>query len=145
MVRQQCHLLSFFRTSRIQVKVGDWVAVMADSTRKNSAGYAYATRIAEMAVINVGAGLTNVLGIVTSANASAQPLVLNGYTVVVSGTTIYLSQGATITAATFWSTVKVGTMVEAHGTLSGSTLSATRLVLGQTGGIGGGGMGGGMH
>ena len=126
------------------LKVGDWVAVMADSTRTNSAGYAYATRIAEMAVISVGLGLTDVLGAVTSVNSSAQTLVLNGYTVVVSGTTTYLSQGSIITAATFWSTVKAGTMVEAHGTLTGATLSATRLVLGQSGSMGGG-MGGGMH
>ncbi len=122
------------------LKVGDWVAVMADSTRKNSVGYAYATRIAEMTVVTIGGDSTDVLGAVTSVNTSTQTLILNGYTVVVSGTTTYVSQGATTTAATFWNTVKTGTMVEVQGTLSGTTLSATRLVLGQTGG-----MGGGMH
>lgn len=125
-----------------QLKVGDWVAIMADSVRKNGAGNAYATRIAEMA----GDSMTSkdLMGQVTTADASAQTLTLNGFTVTVTTSTTYQSQGAALTAAGFWSAVKAGSMVEATGTATGSTFVATRLVLGSTGGMGGGGMGGGM-
>ena len=123
-----------------QLKVGDWVAVMADSTRKNSVGYAYALRISEMTGGGGGMGSSDLMGSVTSVNASAQTLVLNGFTVSATSSTTYASQGASVTAATFWGAVKVGSRVEAIGTPSGSTLVATRLVLGGMGGMGGGGM-----
>jgi len=123
-----------------QLKVGDWVDVMADSTRKNSAGFAYATRISKMAGSGGGMGSGNLMGSVTSVNASGQTLVLNGFTISVTSGTTYASQGASVTAASFWGAVKVGSKVEAYGTPSGSTLVATRLVLGGMGGMGGGGM-----
>ena len=124
--------------SASQLKVGDWVEMMADSTRKNSAGFAYATRISEMANGGGGMGSGNLMGSVTSVNAGAQTLVLNGYTISVTSSTTYTSQGASTTAASFWSNVKVGSRVEAFGTVSGSTLVATRLVLSGMGGMGGG-------
>lgn len=127
-----------------QLKVGDWVAVMADSTRKNSAGYAYATRISEMDGSSGGMGSGDLMGPVTSVNASAQTLVLNGFTVSVTSSTTYQSHGTSISATSFWATVQVNSTVEAYGTASGSALVATRLVLGGMGGMGGGGMGGGM-
>lgn len=87
-------------------------------------------------------GSSDLMGSVTSVNASAQTLVLNGFTVSVTSSTTYASQGASMTAASFWTAVKVGSRVEAIGTPtpSGSTLVATRLVLGGMGGMGGGGM-----
>ncbi len=122
-----------------QLKVGDWVAVMADSTRKNSAGFAYATRVAKMTGNNGGMGSGNLMGPVISVSASAQTLVVNSYTVSVTASTAYVSQGVSITAASFWGSVQVGTMIEAYGTASGSAFSASRLVLGGVGGMGGGG------
>ena len=126
-----------------QLKVGDWVAVMADSTRKNSAGYAYATRIAEMDGMGgggTGSGMGDLMGAVTSVNASARTLVLNGYTVSVTSSTTYRSRGSSIDATTFWSSVQVGSRVEAIGTASGTAFTATQLRLSGMGG----GMGGGM-
>lgn len=121
-----------------QLKVGDWVEVMADSTRKNGNGNSYATRIAEMSDGGGGMGSGNLMGSVTSVNAGAQTLVLNGYSISVTSSTTYTSQGASTTAASFWSNVKVGSRVEAYGTVSGSTVVATRLVLSGMGGMGGG-------
>lgn len=130
--------------SASQLKIGDWVAVMADTTKKNAAGYAYATRIAEMENGSSGMGMGNLMGPVTSVNASGQTLVMAGYTVSVTSNTTYASQGTTISAATFWSAVKAGAFVEAYGTATGSNFAATRLVLGGMSGMGGGMMGGGM-
>jgi FtsP/CotA-like multicopper oxidase with cupredoxin domain len=128
-----------------QLKVGDWVAVMADSTRKNAAGYAYATRIAEMTGTNGGMGSGDLMGPVALVNASAQSLVVNGFTVGVTGSTSYESQGVSMTGSSFWGAVQVGSMVEAFGSASGSTFAASRLVLGGMSGMGGGGgMGGGV-
>ena len=123
-----------------QLKVGDWVAVMADSTRKNSAGFDYALRISDMSGSGGGMGSSDLMGSVTSVNAGAQTLVLNGFTVSVTASTTYVSRGASVTAASFWGAVQVGNRVEAIGTPSGSALVATRLVLGGMGGMGGGGM-----
>ena len=127
-----------------QLKVGDWVAVMADSTRKNSAGYAYATRVAEMdgmgGGMGGGSGMGNPMGTASSVNASARTLVLNGYTVTVTSSTTYRSMGSTLSAATFWSSVQNGSRVEAIGTASGTSFTATQLMLSGMGG----GMGGGM-
>lgn len=128
-----------------QLKVGDWVAVMADSTRKNSAEYAYATRIAEMdgmggGGMGGGSGMGDLMGAVTSVNAGARTLVLNGYKVTVTSSTTYRSSGSSIDAATFWSRVQVGSRVEAIGTASGTSFTATQLMLSGMGG----GMGGGM-
>lgn len=127
-----------------QLKVGDWVAVMADSTRKNSAGYAYATRISEMdgmgGGMGGGSGMGNLMGTASSVNASARTLVLNGYTVTVTSSTTYRSMGSTLSAATFWSSVQNGSRVEAIGAASGTAFTANQLMLSGMGG----GMGGGM-
>jgi hypothetical protein len=127
-----------------QLKVGDWVAVMANTTLKNSAGNAYATRVSEMATATGGMTSSDLMGPVSTADATAQTLVLNGFTISVTASTTYGSQGSIITASAFWSAVKMGSMVEARGTVSGTSIVATRLVLGGMGGMGSGGMGGGM-
>ena len=112
-----------------QLKVGDWLAVMSDTTKKNAAGYSYATRISEMSSGGSGMGSSDLMGMVSTVNASAQTLVLNGFTVGVTSSTAYESQGAAITATAFWSTVQAGSRVEAKGSATGVAFTATRLEL----------------
>ena len=82
-------------------------------------------------------GSSDLMGMVSSVNISAQTLVMNGFTVGATSSTTYKSQGATISAAAFWSTVKVGSTVEAKGSATGSTFTATQLELhGMGGGMG---------
>ena len=172
-----------------QLKVGDWVAVLADASKTDTAGDAYATstvvipaapvnpvrclmgpvtaytsqgttlpaasfwstvavgNLVQVAGTASGATFTatrinlmpaapTLMGLVTAVDATAQTLVVSGLTLSVTADTTYASHGAPVSATTFWSTVAVGNLVEAAGATSGTTFSATRILLG---GVGGGG------
>jgi hypothetical protein len=118
-----------------QLAVGNWVAVLADTSRTDAAGNAYAARI-DVIPTPSGAFQLSLMGPVESFDATAQTLVIHGFTVTVTAETLYASQGASITAEAFWSTVAADAMVEACGTIAEGQFTASRIILGTRDGMG---------
>jgi hypothetical protein len=108
------------------IMVGNTVEVKFDDT-KSMNSMSYATKIE----VETGAAATSnaVEGKVASFNAAGTTFVVEGITVQITSTTTYESLDKTMTQADFFGTDRTGQQVSVAGTVSGSTITATRIEL----------------
>lgn len=108
------------------IMMGDTVEVKFDDTKAMN-GMSYATEIE----VETGAGATSnaVEGKIASFNAAASSFVVEGITVQVTSTTTYENLDKMMTQTDFFGTDRTGQQVVVGGTVSGSTITATRIEL----------------
>ncbi len=108
--------------------VGDFVEVRALTTRLNTAGQPYATRIERgSSQGHDGSAESSLEGMVAGFDATYQTFMVGGTTVVVTASTTYRLGDTDLSAAAFWGTDRSGLKVEVSGALVTGTLTATEI------------------
>ena len=109
------------------LKLGLKVEIHYDPARTNPAGQAYAFRI-EIDVEDETAA-KGVEGTISGFDAIGMQFTLAGVTIKTTLTTEFRMQDQLLLPAVFWGTSRNGARAEAVGTLTGTTLTATRIEL----------------